>query len=373
VASHSGDDSTTYSVEVRYSYEVGGRRYQGDRYRFMGGSSSGYDGKAEVVAGLPPGSTRTCWVDPADPTAAVLDRGFGWEILIGLLPLVFVAVGGGGVVWSVRGWIAERRSRRGGGTPGLGTLAPPAGAGAVRLAAPGESGAEAGAGLPSWLPRPAGLTAGDDLVSGAVQLAPPHGPVGRLLGVLFVALFWNGIVSIFLWQVVKGWRTGAGDGCATAFLVPFVLVGVALLGSVPYQLLATFNPRPMITLERAAVAVGGALTVSWSFRGSAGRLRSLKLWVEGEEVATYRRGTDTITERTTFATLPVVELLAPTPLAAGQASFVIPEGSMSSFTAGHNQVEWTLKLAGEIARWPDVAEEYPLLVVPPALLEGGRW
>lgn len=42
VMSHSDSDGTTYSVDISYSYEVGGREYKSNRYGFMMGSSSGY-------------------------------------------------------------------------------------------------------------------------------------------------------------------------------------------------------------------------------------------------------------------------------------------------------------------------------------------
>jgi hypothetical protein len=397
VQTHSGDDSDTYSVEVRYAYEYGGRHYQGDRYRFLGGSSSGYDGKAAVVAEIPPGTRAQCWVDPDDPSQSVFDRGLGWGMaLFALIPLVFAGTGGAGMVWAIRRGLAERAGRRRTGAPAkardpaahapsrsgvgvggravagdaaFGALLP---TGSLRYA--DATGANAAAGRPKWLPPAAGASDGEVTANtGPVVLAPAQGPVKRFVGLCFVALFWNGIVSVFLWKVVEGWRSGSGDGCLTAFVVPFVLVGIAILSSVPHQFLALFNPRPEVTLERASVEVGGALTVSWRFTGASGRLRSFKLWVEGEEVATYRRGTDTHTDRATFATVPVVELLPPSPLGEGQASFVIPADTMHSFAGNSNQVVWKLKLAGEIARWPDVGEEFPLLVVPPGLAgRGGR-
>ena len=58
--SHEGDDSTTYSVDIVYRYEVGGRTYRGNRYDFLGGSSSGYEAKQRVVDAHPVGATVTC-------------------------------------------------------------------------------------------------------------------------------------------------------------------------------------------------------------------------------------------------------------------------------------------------------------------------
>ena len=55
VRSHPGDDGATYSIDALFSYEVDGREYRSNRYQFIGGSSSGYDRRAETVKELPAG------------------------------------------------------------------------------------------------------------------------------------------------------------------------------------------------------------------------------------------------------------------------------------------------------------------------------
>src|SRR6185295_6349318 len=203
VREHSGDDSTTYGVEVLYAYEVGGRTYKSTRYDFSSGSSSGRESKAAKVAAIPAGTRTICYVDPRHPEDAVLDRAFRPIYLLGLIPLVFVAVGGIGMAAALR--YRQRKA--------------------------------AGSGAPDWLPQPRALgsavgvpeAAEGGVAEGPILLAPKSEPWGRFLGITFVALFWNGLVSVFLYQVVQGWRSGQGDGCLTAFLVPFVLVGLALI------------------------------------------------------------------------------------------------------------------------------------------------
>jgi hypothetical protein len=37
---------------------------------------------------------------------------------------------------------------------------------------------------------------------------------------------------------------------------------------------------------------------------------------------------------------------------------------MHSFAAPHNKIVWSLKVEGVIDRWPDVGEEFPLVVYP---------
>ena len=101
VKSHSGKN-TTYSVDIEYRYEVGGRTYDSHRYDFVGGSSSGGKREQEIVNRYPPGKETTCYVNPSDPDDAVLGRGFTPMMLLGLIPLIFVAVGVGGIAWAIK-------------------------------------------------------------------------------------------------------------------------------------------------------------------------------------------------------------------------------------------------------------------------------
>jgi Protein of unknown function (DUF3592) len=102
VDSHRGNKGTTYSVNILYRYKMAGREYKANRYDFMGGSSSGSSGKQTIVNQHPPGSETVCYVNPADPTDAVLQRGFTNDMWFGLIPLLFMAVGIFGLVMTHR-------------------------------------------------------------------------------------------------------------------------------------------------------------------------------------------------------------------------------------------------------------------------------
>ena len=222
VRSHAGDESTTYSVDVLYSYRIGGCEYKSSRYTFFTGSSGGSAAKEAAVARYPAGGGAVCYVNPADPTDAVLVRSLAGDAWFGLFPLIFVAVGAGGIAFTLVGY---RRQ---------------------------AAGAKAGAGA---VPSPREAT------SGPVTLDPKTGPIGKLLGISFAALFWNGIVGVFVWRLIAGYQQGQADGCLTAFLIPFVLIGLLLLASVPYQFLALFNPRPLLTLATGAPRLGEPTTL----------------------------------------------------------------------------------------------------------------
>ena len=353
VRSHTGDDSTTYNVEVFYEYEVDGRTYRSSRYRFLGGSSSGYEAKAARVAELPAGRRTVCYVDPKNPARAVLDRSLGAWALLSLIPLTLLAVGVGATMSAVRRGFRVGAERNAG---------PPVPGGIVFSELEERR---------SWLPEPKGGARKADVPGyDRLDLEPSVGPWGKLLGITLVALFWNGIVSLFVTDVVGAWRTGRGDGCATLFLVPFVLIGVAFLLAIPYQILALFNPRPRLSLDRSRLRPGEPARLSWRFTGSAGRIRHLKITLEGREEASYRRGTTTHTDRSVFATLVLFDGDRSASIASGEVEVRIPSGSMHTFSGSHNKIIWKLSLAGEIARWPDVGEEFELVVVPEAARRG---
>jgi hypothetical protein len=73
-------------IDIRYEYEVAQRGFESTRYRFLGGSS---DAQHNLPEEHRAGSTATCFVDPDNPSQAVIVRGFTWDMLFGLIPLFF--------------------------------------------------------------------------------------------------------------------------------------------------------------------------------------------------------------------------------------------------------------------------------------------
>ena len=68
--------------------------------------------------------------------------------------------------------------------------------------------------------------------------------VGAFLGSLGICLFWNGIVSVFVIKIVMDWRGGVGNWFETLFLIPFVLIGLAILATL---LIVSFDPFRKLT------------------------------------------------------------------------------------------------------------------------------
>jgi hypothetical protein len=328
VEESSDSDGTTYKAVVTFSYVYEGRGYTSSRYDFTDFYSSGYEGKAEVVARYPAGSRAVAYVNPSNPAEAVLRRSFSARYLIGLFGLMFFLPGLFVVIWAL---------------------------GAVR-------GRAAPVTLVSDPAAPFGVTNPQGDVDGPVELKPQATPLGKLIGLIFASLIWNGIVWAII--LVSFRDQGRPEGCLIAFLAVFALIGLLLIYGTFRQFLVLFNPRPKLTLSPGSLPLGGTVYLQWRLSGGTGGVRHFKVTLEGKEEARYRRGTNNYTDREVFALIPLVDTANEYQMATGSTSFVLPADTIPSFRAEHNRIVWTIKAQLEIANWPDSEEEFEVLVRP---------
>lgn len=352
VGSHRSDDGTTYSIDIEYQYTYKGHTYYSDEYDFFSMSSSGYSGKKEVVDKYPSGKRFYCYVNPEDPNEAVISRELGLMILIGLFPLIFVVIGLGGMFFMFSGGKRKRGH------------APHAAMNADMEQANFQYSDTHATALPSqaWLSQ--GMPSYDRVSSGEYQLKPQISPWAKVIGLSIFALFWNGIISIFLFQVAEGWSSGNPNWFLTLFLTPFVLIGLGTIAGVGYFLLALFNPRPILYLRAPAFRLGETVNLRWELQGRSHLLRDLRISLKGVESARYRRGTSTYTDTETFFDMEIARSGSHGGAAAGQASIQIPEQTMHSFASANNGITWTISMHGDIPRWPDLKESFTLVVMP---------
>lgn len=107
VARHEENDGPSYRPEVTYRYEVQGRSHVGHDLSVWRGFSSDRAGAEALVARHPVGAEVTAYVDPQDPSRALLDPSASrlpWMALLVLVPfhLALVSV--------LRGTLARRRA-----------------------------------------------------------------------------------------------------------------------------------------------------------------------------------------------------------------------------------------------------------------------
>ncbi|TXT38624.1 MAG: hypothetical protein FD138_316, partial [Planctomycetota bacterium] len=300
VSSEVKPDDGSLQLTVVFKYTVDQKDYESDTYCFTTMSSNTANGwKQQVVKDHPAGQQTTCFVNPNNPAEAVIEPGWVPDMWWGLFPFPFLLVGGAALLVAT-GVIRLPSS----------TLRPTSSnwkpTPQVR-ALPRESedfDSEDADDEDTEEPQP------DD---GPVTLKPASTPLGTCLGVLFAALFWNGIVSIFVWQIFQQFRQGQIGGWGwfqVAFLVPFVLIGLGLIAGFFYS------------------------------------------------------GTTTHTDEATFAEILLVETFETFEIAEGETTATIPSDTMHSFAASHNKIEWSLIVKGDIQLWPDMSATFPITVLP---------
>ena len=174
--------------------------------------------------------------------------------------------------------------------------------------------------------------------------------------IVFGSIF---IMPIFF--VLFGSDEGIG---AVLFTIPFLLAGLAVASFGVYQILSIYNPKPVITLDMPHVPLGETVSLEWRIDGAASRLQNLVLKLEGVESATYTRGTDTVTDTNTFYEITIAETNDPNAMAWGSTSFFVPSNSMPSFAANNNKIVWKLSISGDVPKWPDMRDEFVLMVNP---------
>ena len=92
-----------YVPHVSYSYNLNGKQYQSQSFTFLGTSGgaggSGFAWQVEErVEPFPPGSTVTVYVNPNDPSDAVLIPGVHWSQYAGLIFISLLCLGIGFIV-----------------------------------------------------------------------------------------------------------------------------------------------------------------------------------------------------------------------------------------------------------------------------------
>ncbi|MGY8644265.1 MAG: DUF3592 domain-containing protein [Verrucomicrobiales bacterium] len=321
VISHRGDDSTTYSIDIFYKYDFDGAEHRSNRYGFMTGSSSGRKGKQDVVRQYRKGSKKVCFVNPKIPEQATLVRGFTPWVLLGLIPLVFFGAG----IAMLIGWRRSGKKK------------------AVR-----------------------GISEPDSIneARGPKTLKPGGSRIAGVLVMLFVGLFWNGIVSVFLVQVVDGFKRDRPEWFLTIFMIPFVIVGLIFILVFLYKLLSLANARPEVTLDQGQPRLGEESWLSWKIVGNARRISRFKIEVWGIESATYRRGTKTVTDKKVFFQRTLADSADGGDIASGRAQFQLPEDLVPSMNLGSNDIIWQIKVNGDVPFFPDVQDSYKIEVLP---------
>lgn len=304
VESHHSDDGTTYSVDIAYRYTYNGTEFSGDRYRFLGGSSSGYDGKAEVVKKYPAGHAFEVFVDPNNPVDSIIRREYGADFFLGIVPLLFF---GAGVAVMFSGFHKRKL----------------------------------------------------DLSQARQQIVTLKGasPFSKATGIWIFAAIWNGVV-VFLW---------ASDA-PLLFPIVFGFFGLIMIGASIHALLSLFNPRPIAEMSPGDIRPGTYVSLRWRMGGNSRRIQTFTARIKCLETRTetHRSGgkTQTRTVKVPIYEETFLETTDPSEIAQGLVQLKIPIEARPTNPSADPPIEWHLEFIGEIPRWPDIKEDFQITVYP---------
>ena len=136
---------------------------------------------------------------------------------------------------------------------------------------------------------------------------------------------------------------------------------LCLLFAVAHGFLALFNPRPKLTINSGQLTLGNPFDLNWEFSGSTNSVKQVRIYLEGREEATYRRGTDTVTDKNVFATIEIANRPNADP---ARTQIELPRDTMHSFKSSNNKIIWEIHVKGDIRYWSDVDETFEIQVLP---------
>lgn len=345
-----------FRPEFRVRYAVDGQTYLADEvYDVTNLYSPDEDKVKAIIEQFETGKEYPCWYDPINPQRVVLVQGYSaWLYVSLLIPLSFMLIGGGRMVYALVHWNAsdERRSvmdQR---------------AGQLDLF---EDGARARV-FPT-VPTDANLTNSPGTTL-AYRLPIATTAVWKLFAVSSACVLWNALVAVLVVMAVRGFSQGKPDWVLIASLVPFAAAGIGLVVYLVREILATTGVGPTrIEISDHPLAPGKPYEV---FLSQAGRMtmRSLEVWLACDERATYRQGTDTRTEtRRVYHERCFVrgdfQIQQGLPFES-RCRVCVPKGAMHSFQASHNEVIWKLIVKGRVEGWPEYEREFQIIVNPDA-------
>lgn len=303
------------------------------------------------------GRELTCWYDPDATGKVVLERGYNWWMwaLTLLLPGALLAFGGAGLMRSYLRWgkSEERRAATRGGPGALATT--PAGA--------------------SDHPSVPGC---DDLVNSPGTILrfrlPLESPDNwTLLGFGLFAVLWNVVLTLLAVNAGLDLMGGHIDWLLLSILVPFAAVGITGLVVFIRRLFLTTAVGPtQLEISDHPLRPDGTYDLLLA-QGGSGAFDRIELFLEIEEQATFRQGTDTRTERVIVWRQELGcwrELqLTPGTRFEARSSLHVPAKAMHSFVSEHNAVNWRIVVRGSPDRWPAFTRSFPIVVFPAAVTE----
>ena len=345
-------EMTVWQPTVTYEYEVLGERYQSNAYDLLD-TRYAQRKKAEKFRDLyQVGEKYPCWYDPRDPKTAVLLRGNPLAYWLLLLPVAFLAIGIGGLGYTIWQFGASRERRS-----------------AMAQRAPGkeifDDGEKDKVEFPA-IPRDTDVTNSPGTTL-AYRLPIAVTASWQLFAAAMGCLCWNGLVALFAFLAVRKHLSGQPDWALTTVVIPFAVAGVWLVVNLVRQFWRSRIGPTRIEISDHPLEPGKQVEL---FVVQTGKMivEQLELVLVCEEEATYRQGTDTITEAQAVVVKSIMVredvVVGPGQPYEERCTLAIPAEAMHSFRGINNSIVWRLSVRARVANRPGYERQFPVMVVP---------
>jgi hypothetical protein len=349
-----GLQATQYRPEFKVRYETPEGTYEADNvYDATNLYSTDEANVREVIEAYQLGAEYPMWYDPLDPGRVVLVRGYSqWLYISLLIPLSFIVIGGGRMVYALVHWNTSEELRS--------VIDQRA---AKRDLFEGPASEDA---FPT-VPKDSNLTNSPGTTL-AYRLPMSTTPGWRLFATAAACIAWNGIVALFVIIAIGRFTSGERDWLLAGALIPFLIGGIGLCVYLGRQIaLATSVGPTRVEISTHPLTPGSRCE---AFLSQAGRLKmkSLEVWLACDERTTFRQGTDTRTEsRRVYQLRSFIrsdfEIAQGLPFES-RLVVSVPATAMHSFHAAHNELSWKLIVKGDVAGRPPFEREFQIVVSP---------
>jgi len=332
--SHTDSDGTSYTFDIEYQYTYDGKTHSSDKYSFIPQSKGSRDSKAKIVKEYKKAEQPVCYVNPNNPSEAVLKRGLHKGLLFVFVPPLLAGIG-----------LLVICSQ----------LAPPAPLPQIRKTEK------------DWLPKIKVSAKSPNPQDKTPVTLQASRIVPLLVGLIALNIFYNIMAAQIFFEIYQWLINGTFfANASTILIVPAVSIFFAV--TTGYIALQLFNPRPIIKISEERITLGSSALIAWSFRGRTSSIEHLTLTLQGKEQIQYSTGSgksrSTKTLENPFYQVQLIDGDDPHQIRAGQAGVVIPHHVMHSFEAGDTKIIWEILVSGAVRFWPDIRNQFKIAVVP---------
>lgn len=202
----------------------------------------------------------------------------------------------------------------------------------------------------------------------AYRLPMIDSPAWTLCVLAIVTLAWNAGCVLFLTVAACSFLQTVGDWLFLCYLLPFVLVGLWLITHTFIQFRnATALGPTLVEIEKFPLIPGQPVRIFLS-QGGEQPILWLNVILLCEEEVVFTHGTNTRREKQRVYQRLIFgeESMEVTPEKEFQVEFPleIPLGSMHSFAAPRNQLNWRILIQGKMENFPMFERSFPLIVYP---------